>query len=312
MALRNATGRSGDQPSIIDFYNPHVNGKDAHGRTREQMLKWKHDKLERCHDYIQILFPLPEGSMFSYNAPIIDEETLEAFRSSVVLQTTLSQVFVTILNFYGFEATDGSKRLLGKVTVAKPHMTQAEPEKGKGKATEVEGESDAIPCIVPGQAPSMAITSSLNSTDCTANTEQAEDRKDNARPAASANANDSAAPRSNRKELEALEAFFGGHEFYVIRGPDFAERSKNWCVRMDHNHLRITRILRCLRVLGLQLQCEAFYKALTDVYDDPKINISERSMTFWMRAVCEPLHIAPDGTECKWLRKWQETKQTHV
>ncbi|KAL1592373.1 hypothetical protein SLS60_011452 [Paraconiothyrium brasiliense] len=279
MALRNATGRSGDQPSIIDFYNPHINGRDAHGRTREQMLKWKHDKLERCHDYIQILFPLPEGSMFSYNAPIIDKETLEAFRSSVVLQMTLIQAFVTMLEFYGFEATDGSTSLTGKVAVAKPHVTHAQPDKGKGKATEIE--------------------------------EQAENRKDSAKPAASAHANDSAASRSNTKELEALEEFSVGREFFVERGPDFAERSKNWCVRMDHNHLRITRILRCLRVLGLQLQCEAFYNALTDVYNDPKINIGERSMMFWRRAVREPLHIAPDGTECNWLRKWQETEQTH-
>jgi hypothetical protein len=77
---------------------------------------------------------------------------------------------------------------------------------------------------------------------------------------------------------------------------------------MDHNHLRISRILRCLRVLGLERLCEAFYKALVDVYNDPKMNIGERSMMFWRRAACEPLHIAPDGTECKWLRKWQETE----
>lgn len=98
-------------------------------------------------------------------------------------------------------------------------------------------------------------------------------------------------------------------DFRVARGPNFKERSKNWCVRMDHNHLRITRILRCLRVLGLQLQCEAFYNALKDVYNDPNINIGERSMVHWRRAVREPLHIAPDGTECKWLLDWLETNQ---
>lgn len=77
--------------------------------------------------------------MFSYNAPIIDKETLEAFRSSVVLQMTLIQAFVTMLEFYGFEATDGSTSLTGKVAVAKPHVTQAQPDKGKGKATEIKG-----------------------------------------------------------------------------------------------------------------------------------------------------------------------------
>ena len=75
---------------------------------------------------------------------------------------------------------------------------------------------------------------------------------------------------------------------------------------MDHNHLRITRILRCLRVLGLEKQSEEFYKALREVFNDPKIRIGERSMVFWTRAVREPLYIAPDGKVCKWLKKWYE------
>ena len=33
------------------------------------------------------------------------------------------------------------------------------------------------------------------------------------------------------------------------------------------------------------------YKALKEVYNDPEINIGERSMLFWRRAVREPLHI---------------------
>jgi hypothetical protein len=111
------------------------------------------------------------------------------------------------------------------------------------------------------------------------------------------------------QQLEALKSFSTGHGVLILRGPNFEERSKNWCVGMDHNHLRISRILRCLRVLGLEAICEAFYKALVDVYNDPKINIGERSMMFWRRAAREPLHIAPDGTECKWLRKWQEAEQ---
>lgn len=30
----------GQPPSIVDFYNPQINAKDAHGRTLEQILRW--------------------------------------------------------------------------------------------------------------------------------------------------------------------------------------------------------------------------------------------------------------------------------
>jgi hypothetical protein len=46
MSLRNDTRRSGRPPSIIDFYNPEVGGKDAHGRTLDQILRWgKHSSI---------------------------------------------------------------------------------------------------------------------------------------------------------------------------------------------------------------------------------------------------------------------------
>ncbi|KAF2442919.1 hypothetical protein P171DRAFT_474239 [Karstenula rhodostoma CBS 690.94] len=278
----NATGRSGHPPSIIDFYNPHVNGKDAHGRTLEQMLKWNNDKLERCHDYIQILFPLPEGSMFSYNAPIIDKKTMEEFRSSGLLQMTLNHAFDRMMEFYGFEVvaildSADSTNQAEEDAAAKDRKKQADEGKEKGKTTEVE--------------------------------EHAEDRNGSAASTASVNANPSVASPRDTKSLEKSVAFTGAHGLHVIRGPNFEERSKNWCVQMDHNHLRISRILRSLRVLGLQRQCEAFYEALTHVYNDPKIAIGKSSMMFWRRAAQEPLHIAPDGTECRWLKKWQETEQ---
>ena len=94
--------------------------------------------------------------------------------------------------------------------------------------------------------------------------------------------------------------------FQVTRGLNFRKRASNWCVSIDHNHLRITRILRCLRVLGLQKQCEAFFEALKDVYNDANVSISQSSMKYWTRAVREPVHIAPDGMQCRWLKNWQE------
>ena len=37
----------------------------------------------------------------------------------------------------------------------------------------------------------------------------------------------------------------------VIPGPNFGKHSKNFNTRFDHNHLRITRIIRSCRVLGI-------------------------------------------------------------
>jgi hypothetical protein len=119
------------------------------------LISWAtdYDKLERCHDYIQILFPLPEGSMFSYNAPIINKRTMEAFRSHVFLRINLSQAFNLMLDFYGF-AAKSSFGLAEPKGETEDHAAaedisstnQAEQGKGKGKskATEVDGESDTI------------------------------------------------------------------------------------------------------------------------------------------------------------------------
>ncbi|OAG01556.1 uncharacterized protein CC84DRAFT_201236 [Paraphaeosphaeria sporulosa] len=257
----------GQPPSIVDFYNPYINAKDAHGRTREQILKWNNDKLERSHDYIQILFPLPEGSMFSYTAPIIDKKTVEEFRTNGHLQTTLGQAFDRMMRFYGFEVVSA---LDSADSAKQAEECAAAEEKGKGKAAEGEEHDE-------GRNGSAGTTASLDV--------------------------DPSVPSAHDTKLpEKSVASSGVHHLRVIRGVNFEERSKNWCVQMDHNHLRISRILRSLRVLGLQRQCEAFFEALTNVYNDPKTTIGKSSMMFWRRAVCEPLHIAPDGTECKWLK----------
>lgn len=43
---------------IVVFF---AGGKDDEGRTLDEMLSWSDLKLERLHDYIQWMFPLPEN-----------------------------------------------------------------------------------------------------------------------------------------------------------------------------------------------------------------------------------------------------------
>jgi hypothetical protein len=74
---------------------------------------------------------------------------------------------------------------------------------------------------------------------------------------------------------------------------------ENWDYPTDHNHLRITRILRSLRILGLKEEAEAFYNALMAVREDTP-RISARSRRYWRIATFGPLHASPDGKPVRW------------
>lgn len=93
----------------------------------------------------------------------------------------------------------------------------------------------------------------------------------------------------------------------VVRGPNFASNSRRWVTRFNHNHLRLTRILRSLRILGLESDAAALHKFLsTD--EDVTSFISPRSQMYWRRAAERPLHLPPDeddeGAEgIGWLRE---------
>ena len=71
-------------------------------RTLTTITSWNDDQLEYHHDYIQLLFPLPEGSPFNPSAPVIDRATFTAFRSRNDLQQNLRMALNRMLHFYGF------------------------------------------------------------------------------------------------------------------------------------------------------------------------------------------------------------------
>jgi hypothetical protein len=75
----------------------------------------------------------------------------------------------------------------------------------------------------------------------------------------------------------------------VTRAPNFAAKAAGWLSPGDHNHLRITRILRCLTVLGLEAEAKAFFDCLCEIYADeqnkPPPAISDETMQYWKEAV---------------------------
>lgn len=86
----------------------------------------------------------------------------------------------------------------------------------------------------------------------------------------------------------------------IVEGENFGRASRNWVTRFNHNHLRITRIIRCLRVLGLEQHAAAFFAVLGKVGkgDGWRVgSIGERSRDFWTRAATRPLYMAPDDAD---------------
>lgn len=193
MSSTEASSSSSMEPFFVRFYDESISARDSRGRTLYDILRFNNEELEYYHDYIQILFPLPEGSPFNASAPIIDRATFQAFRSRKDLRDKFYLSFKRMVKFYG-----------------------------------------------------SAIASNGN----------------------------------------------------VTLGSNWDQASRNWVKRFDHNHLRITRIIRSLRVLGLEDEAESFFQSLVKIYNDSG-KISHRSLTYWTRAAERPLYLAPEDEEDK-------------
>jgi hypothetical protein len=168
---------------IIGFYSG--TEPDHSGRYVHEIQQWADDQLEAVHDYVQWLFPLPEPSGFNLAAPVLNRESIQAFRARPDLQEKLRVSFLRMMNFYGLEARSGE-------------------------------------------------------------------------------------------------------QIAVTRAPNFAAKSTVWLSPGNHNHLRITRILRCLNLLGLEAEARAFFDCLSEIYGEeqnkPMPAISDETMLYWREA----------------------------
>lgn len=70
----------------------------------------------------------------------------------------------------------------------------------------------------------------------------------------------------------------------AARMRDFYARTRHWLVPADHNHLRITRIIKSLRLLAGDAEADAFKTMILDTVGFSRANISARSMGFWASA----------------------------
>ncbi|RPA98486.1 hypothetical protein L873DRAFT_1844194 [Choiromyces venosus 120613-1] len=104
-----------------------------------------------------------------------------------------------------------------------------------------------------------------------------------------------------RTSFRRMVAFYGfdsgvGEAGVVVvrrgKGKGWEGRSGFWRRRFDHNHLRITRIIRCLRVLGCEEDARGFYQAVRKAE-----GVGGRSLVFWRRAARRGLEVVPEDED---------------
>jgi hypothetical protein len=85
--------------ALVAFYRGE--GRDHRGRLLSHIHQYAFDDLERHHDYIQWLFPLPEPSGANPDAPLLTADDIASFQSDESLRRALSRSFELMLQFYG-------------------------------------------------------------------------------------------------------------------------------------------------------------------------------------------------------------------
>ena len=66
---------------------------------------------------------------------------------------------------------------------------------------------------------------------------------------------------------------------------NYRQRAANWLHPGNHNHPRITRILKSLALLGLMQEASSFLHCLETIYAEEPGKISAVSLRFWRAAI---------------------------
>lgn len=75
-------------------------GRDGAGRPVETVLRFDDAQLERCHDYIQWLFPLPEPSRAVPGSPVLSRSDVAAIRADPDARGNLDRATDLMAGFY--------------------------------------------------------------------------------------------------------------------------------------------------------------------------------------------------------------------
>jgi hypothetical protein len=107
-----------------------------------------------------------------------------------------------------------------------------------------------------------------------------------------------------RKSLEIMLRFYSLQLTIMVDGTVAVERMKDfeyrrtiWLRPENHNHLRLTRILSSLSLLGLEALALALFSALRQICRDYPGQISADSFAYWCEAVPNSGGAEPRASE---------------
>lgn len=76
----------------------------------------------------------------------------------------------------------------------------------------------------------------------------------------------------------------------VVKGPDWDTRKGEWFTAPTHNSLRVTRIIRSLRLLGLDAEAQALHRGLVALCSsEPDAGVGATARRFWREAAEGPV-----------------------
>jgi len=89
--------------------------------------------------------------------------------------------------------------------------------------------------------------------------------------------------------FDKMLGFYGfeRNNITISRSNTWEERSRSWLKPGNHNHLRLTRILKSLSILGLKDYAQALLEALNRVFVEHSNAISGTTLGYWKRALLE-------------------------
>ncbi|HYZ86398.1 MAG TPA: opioid growth factor receptor-related protein [Bryobacteraceae bacterium] len=101
--------------------------------------------------------------------------------------------------------------------------------------------------------------------------------------------NDPLLQASLQQSLDVMLRFYGleseSESGRITRSRQFGQRAGIWLTPDNHNHLRLTRILKSLTLLGLEESATRLFKALEEIYVNSTGRIGRKSYEFWKAAV---------------------------
>ena len=85
---------------IVGFYEGSIRNQD--GYSLDEIMNFDKNALEKCHTYIQWLFPLDEPSFAVPSSPILNKHQIEEIRDRKDIKDKIGESLGFMMSFYDF------------------------------------------------------------------------------------------------------------------------------------------------------------------------------------------------------------------